>query len=357
MTRPARNGAAALLGLTCLSLWGCGAEPASVGPQPYGLEQLVYNTSCQIETVNDDGTVSIAPTLADTGCYADLAAKKPIDSLVPFDINVSLWSDGATKRRYFALPPGTRVGFTETGAWEFPKGTVLMKEFILAREAGNPDSRFVMETRFFVSRTGTWRGYSYEWNESGTDGALLANKKIGAYEVQGPEGPRTHRHLFPSRQQCLRCHPKDAGTVLGLHTPQMNRTHTYPNATDNQLRTLEHIDVFTAELSKMPEELGVLPNPEDPGLDLETRARSLLHADCAHCHQPQGSAVSSNLDLRFDSPLVDTAICAYVEPGNPAASSLWQEMESGDMPPIASELLDPRAEIVKDWIASMTSCP
>src|ERR1043165_6412078 len=56
-----------------------------------------------------------------------------------FSPQYPLWSDGAHKRRWIYLPPGTAIDASRLDAWEFPIGTRLWKEFSL----GGP-----IETRF-----------------------------------------------------------------------------------------------------------------------------------------------------------------------------------------------------------------
>ena len=44
------------------------------------------------------------PTLADTGAFADLQTLQPHEGIVPYEINVPFWSDGAIKKRWFSIP-------------------------------------------------------------------------------------------------------------------------------------------------------------------------------------------------------------------------------------------------------------
>ena len=56
--------------------------------------------------------------------------------------------------------------------------------------------------------------------------------------------------------ECMVCHSRAANYVLGLSTLQMNRDHDYGGRVDNQLRTLEHLELLKP--SKPPAELGHL---------------------------------------------------------------------------------------------------
>ena len=57
-------------------------------------------------------------------------------------------------------------------------------------------------------------------------------------------GVRKQSWHFPSRNECMFCHSRAAGFVLGLTTAQMNRPQRYGAVEDNQLRALEHIGLF-----------------------------------------------------------------------------------------------------------------
>ena len=76
--------------------------------------------------------------------------------------------------------------------------------------------------------------------------------------------------------------------VLGPSTRQMNKEHDYGGRSANQLRTLDHLGLFTKPLPKDPESLPRLADPRDPSADLDQRARAYLHANCVHCHRHKG---------------------------------------------------------------------
>ena len=87
---------------------------------------------------------------------------EPAEGLLAYIPAQQFWSDSAEKRRYLALPPGTKMTLLDSGELAMPVGTVTRKDFIL-------DGSLV-ETRFFVrSSDGRWRGYSYRWLDDGTD--------------------------------------------------------------------------------------------------------------------------------------------------------------------------------------------
>jgi len=96
--------------------------------------------------------------LSQTGCMAAGNPALPGPALIPYDVNSPLWSDGAAKERWFALPNGTTISRTLDGDFDLPVGSVTVKTFRI-------NGRLV-ETRLFMRHAdGEWAGYSYEWND------------------------------------------------------------------------------------------------------------------------------------------------------------------------------------------------
>jgi hypothetical protein len=69
-----------------------------------------------------------------------------------------LWSDGAEKRRWIALPGTETIGFRPTEAFDLPVGTALVKQFELP-VAPNVVRR--LETRVFLRQMDRWTGFTY----------------------------------------------------------------------------------------------------------------------------------------------------------------------------------------------------
>ena len=92
-------------------------------------------------------TGSLPALLSQTGAFKRVRTLDPSDGLVPYDLNVSFWSDGAVKRRWIALPQGGEaIRYSATGPWDFPAGTVFVKHFELPIDAAHPESRKRLET-------------------------------------------------------------------------------------------------------------------------------------------------------------------------------------------------------------------
>ena len=310
--------------------------------------------------------------LADAQVFSDLATQTPAAGVVPYQVNAPFWSDSATKTRFIRLPPGERIDFADRGPWGFPDQTLLIKNFYLDLVRGDPASRRIIETRFLLKREHGWDGYSYQWNEAGTDAFLLADSTTAVYVIDDPQDPvgfLLQEYYFPSRPDCTVCHTKGAGYVLGVQTPQFNT-----GAEQNQLHTLAQQGLFTAELPADLSSLPRLPNPFDPSVPLNLRARSYLHVNCAPCHRPE-SVGRTILDLRYDTPLAETnAVGAFptlgdlgepealiLTPGAPQLSTLYLRLltlGTFRMPPLASSVIDQQgADLIAAWIADLDAAP
>jgi uncharacterized repeat protein (TIGR03806 family) len=306
------------------------------------------------------GTDTVPDLLSATGCVDPGEATQVADGLVPYAINAPFWSDGAVKDRHIGLPDGTAIPIDADDDWEFPPGTVLVKNFRL-------NGRLI-ETRHLMRHPdGVWAGYTYEWNAGETEAVRVRNGKV--VNIDGQDW------VFPDEAECLRCHTGIAGVALGPETAQMNRDFTYPQTgrTHGQLETLDAIGMFASPLPGDPSMLPAMPNPADATADLGDRARAYLHTNCAQCHQP-GGPTPVNLDLRYTTALANTNTCdvvptagslglsmaRIVAPGDADRSVLLERMtrrdESG-MPPLGSTVVDSAGvAVVADWIDSLAAC-
>ena len=239
-------------------------------------------------------------TLSATGCFDKSDPRKPAPGLIPYDVNVPLWSDRATKERFMALPDGGKTHVNADGDWDFPDRTVRAKTFLLAGKR--------IETRLFMRHDdGAWAGYTYEWNDAETDAVLLPAGKSKAIGAQ--------TWYFPTRAECLACHTDAAGRTLGLETGQLNGEFTYPGGTWNQVATLAYIGLFDAP----PPQLLPHDPPAGSNASAESRARGYLHANCGNCHRPGGTG-QGPADFRFGIALANTGACGVAPTGAPSAS-------------------------------------
>jgi uncharacterized repeat protein (TIGR03806 family) len=351
------------------------------------ISQLVPNAA--------KATSDFPRTLSATGLFASVAEHVPAPGVIPYSVIAPQWCDGATKERYLAVPGESKIAFEAItypqpapGAppgWKFPDGTVLVETLSLEMETGNPSSSRRLETRILHHERLSggedvgdqyWQGYTYLWNNDETDAVLLEDPRgrDAAYTIRDPSAPAGKRRQtwhFPSRAECTVCHNMAAKYVLGAQTLQMNKDHDYGGTVANQLRTLEHLGIFTAPLPAAPEKLPRLADYRAESESLERRARSYLHANCAHCHRKWGGG-NAEFQLLATLPLNELGIvdvrpghgtfgiplARILPPGDPYRSVLFYRMAQvgpGRMPRIGSAIVDERAlALVGEWIAHLT---
>ena len=289
--------------------------------------------------------------LSASGLFRSVKGHQVQPALIPYDVNSPLWSDGAHKERFIALPPGNAsIEVTPTRGWNFPDDTVLVKSFALDGTTG----RRWIETRFLVKQEGEWVGYSYAWNDAQTEATLVepagADK---AFEIpvdrtpEHPDGFRKQVWRYPSRAECMTCHSRAQNFVLGLNTLQFNRDNSYHGKKVNQMALLEQLGVIKTSgweadavetirtagrarglsggdldryvsgqrrrdgqrtapasslLNKPPAELPRLFDPYGEAGTVADRARSYLHSNCSSCHIEAGGG-NSAIQLEYTTAL------------------------------------------------------
>lgn len=286
--------------------------------------------------------------LSETDCFTGTDPARPSPRLVPYDVNVELWSDGAAKTRFLALPPGATLEAMPDGRIALPPGGLTIKTFF---EDGRP-----IETRFLGRQgNGEWVAASYEWNAEGTDAFLLEEAK----ELTLPSG---HAWTVPAPAQCFFCHQDPDNLALSLDWRQLDDGTGYDVGSDNVVARLADLGI----LRGAPPNVTLLA-PSEGDAPLEARARSYLHANCSMCHRP-GNTFFSLLDLRIDTPFEETNLCNAIVPGAPEESRISRRMHTRgmypglslshtQMPPVATHRVDPiGTALIDDWIRETTRC-
>ena len=306
------------------------------------------------------------PHLSDTGLFAPGTTRVRGD-VVAYSPQYPLWSDGAAKRRWLRLPPGSSIDASNPRAWVFPAGTQLWKEFGHGR---------AVETRYIERLAdGSWRFATYVWNADGTD-ARLAHADGETLDVAAAPGGR---YAVPARFDCLACHEGAAVPVLGLGPLQLSPDRD-PLAAHAERAGAETVDlralVERGLLRNLPTELLETPPRIAASTPLERAALGYLHGNCGHCHNDAGPMASLDLVLAQDGtadaadnaalrttiartsgfvPPGAAADAARIVPGAPEHSVLALRMKSRDplvqMPPLGTSLADSEGlALVERWI-------
>ena len=273
--------------------------------------------------------------LSETGLFADVASEALAPGVRPFRPQFELWSDGATKRRWLALPPGGRIDTSDLDSWVFPEGTRLWKEF--SRDGVRVETRLLMKVG---PGERDWADAAYLWSADQSDAVLALN---------GEENGLGTPHDVPNAADCQACHGGRRSHVLGFSAIQL--------AYDAEPGLLD-LEGLVAEglLTAPPRDV-----PRVPGDDTERAALGYLHANCAHCHnqqrpEQQGARCFDpenevdfwlqvgRLDAPSDTPTYRTSFDRCVEPGDPDESRLLHLVSRREgglwMPPLATEEVD-----------------
>ena len=324
---------------------------------------LDYDYTGQIYEVVPSGLVDTSAEfprrLSETGLFASVEDLEPAAGVVPYDVRVNRWMDGAEAQRWVAIPGDGRVQLANgDDQAAYPEGTVLVKQLNLPQAVGAQPVR--LETQILHYENRTWQPYSYLWDEAGKEAYLVDS--IGAdrpLEVTDASGDKLERtwHVSASNE-CKLCHNAGSRFVLGF----------VPNQLDDQLPSLAAQKV----LASVPEVAAAsrLVNPHDDSLDLDDRARSYLHTNCSACHHPGGNAIVSfylKRDMPFDKLNTNkgTGIGTFgmhnaklIVPGDPHRSVVMYRMSKlgyARMPYIGSQVIDSKGvALVSEWIRSLS---
>lgn len=307
----------------------------------YGINKIVQ--------LKDEDVVhfNIPESLSETGCVDMNNPKAAGEGGLPYTVNSKLWSDRAVKYRSFKIDPSTEISINEDGKFVFPSGAILVKTF-------ERDSR-VIETRLLVKHLqGHWTGYSYEWNNEGTEAYLLSDKKT----VQLDSG----QWEFPSREQCFSCHTDTDVANLGIEVNQL-----LPDGLSGG-----HLNDL---VSYIPDGIPMATPMYsiDANVVDELKVRSYLHSNCSGCHNPN-TTTPSKIDFRYSTPFEDMNICNAIEehqlnesaelyivdPSNKNNSSLYKRVNTigdGRMPPLGRSETDiAAADLIGRWIDNLVNC-
>lgn len=303
-------------------------------------------------------TTGTPATLSEYGFFNG-APDRPSPLLIPYTLGTPLFSDHSDKRRFIYLPPGTRMTANGDGLVEFPVGAAIVKSFGYAQ----PDGSYrTIETRLLLKRAEGWVALPYIWRADGSDADLRIAGGRTPVTFATPSGEsRTISYAVPNRNQCKTCHElSGAVTPIGpkLRNLELSATH----------RPL----VNGADWSGPR-----LPRWDDSSAPIASRARAYLDVNCAHCHNPRGSASNSGLFLEYERPEGMTTgirkrpVAAgrgsggleyAIAPGHPERSILLYRLRSLDpgvaMPELGrASVHDEGVSLLEQWIGEMPEQP
>lgn len=305
--------------------------------------------------------------LSDYGFFkGKLSDLEPTEHVVHYDLNTPLFTDYAEKKRFIYLPEGEKIGYKEGEVLDFPIGTILIKNFYYSSTQLQDKPTKIIETRLLLHKQEGWIALPYIWNDTQTEAYL---------EILGGNLPIVHAtkgiidYVVPDMNQCKSCHDKGGNmTPIGPSVRQLNRMASSGDI--NQLElfvTKGWIELPDHDLPKT-----AIWDVDESGT-LEERARAYLDINCAHCHNEQGPAKNSGLNLSvFESDPYRLGVnkkpvaagrgsgnLKYgIVPGKPGESIIVHRMqttEPGTMMPELGRTIphDEGVALIEAWIKSL----
>jgi uncharacterized repeat protein (TIGR03806 family) len=307
------------------------------------------------------------------GKLSDLNPKKGV---IPYELRTPLFSDYAQKLRFVRLPEGAKATFNPKEVFDFPVGTVLIKNFYYANDLRKPEKgRKIIETRLLVHENDGWENLVYIWDDNQSEAVLDLAGDVKAISWKDEKGKNQKLdYIIPNKNQCKGCHSfNNKVKPIGPTARQLNGDLKYTSGSENQLLYWQKAGILEnlpADLSKV-DKIAIWDDAQSGSLD--QRARAWLDINCAHCHRPEGPGSTSGLYLSYYEEnktalgIFKTPVAAGrgsggftydIEPGVPEKSILLYRIHSSDpgimMPEIARRLVHKEGvELIRQWIKEM----
>jgi uncharacterized repeat protein (TIGR03806 family) len=314
------------------------------------------------------------PKLSDYGLFAgNIADLKPVDGVVPYNLNTSLYSNNAFKARFVKVPLGTAAVYNDSIAFDFPQGTYLIKNFFYYNDDRDTSKgRRIIETRLLVHTGDEWEGWPYIWNKEQTEAFYdVAGERFEIEHVNYRGRKEIIGYRTPNKNECKGCHSQ-AGKLVPLGPTARNLNGSAQNVTTTDRTYLQYwkrLGILTGDISNAPH----MVEDWDVKHTVEDRARAYLDVNCGNCHSRMGPASTSGLFLDWKetdpvhlglwkSPVAagrGSGDFSYdIEPGKPERSILLYRMKVLDpgiaMPEIGRERVDEAGvALIESWIKGM----
>lgn len=298
----------------------------------------------------------------------------PAPGVLAYDLNSPLFSDYTVKHRFIKLPPGKTMKHQgDDEPLDFPIDTIIAKTFAYPHDQRDPkQGETLLETRILRRGIAGWDGVSYIWNPEQTEATI---KLIGTVTpskwIHYDGAERMNAYIVPNANQCKSCHGL-SNQPIGPKPRNLQRDFAQSPGPANQLKRWLQMEVL--QLPDIQPVTRALPvwNDSQTG-SLDQRARAWLDINCAHCHNPNGGARQSGLDLRYTQ--IDSTALGIMKipvaagrgsggrsydivPGKPDDSILIYRLESTEpgimMPELPRRMVDVEGvQLIRQWIGEM----
>jgi len=341
------------------------------------------SNNCKTETVsvtiNSSSVVNFFSnntpfqTLSEYNFFAgELKDLNPTFGVVPYDIISPLFSDYAHKKRFVWMPNGVKATYIDDySPLDFPIGTVLIKNFFYNNVQPTNQTK-ILETRIMYRKANEWDFAKYVWNDEQTE-AYFNNDGSNvnlAWEENG--SIKNVNYRIPSRAECFTCHNKfDTPVPIGPKPQNLNKDYNYADGVNNQLTKLIEIGYLD---NNIPSNIDTTVRWDDDSKTLESRVRSYLDINCAHCHSEnsyceyrsmrfayQDSNTDENLGICVDPETQFIPNSNIIKPNDKDLSILYYRLntidESFRMPLFGRTLKhEEGVRLIEEWITSLNDC-
>jgi len=317
--------------------------------------------------------------ISETGLFSEHST--PATGVAAYKIAMQQYADGGWSEHVIALPDDEVVMLNKDGGMQYPEGTVLAKTIFINQ--WRTRQRRPVETQVMFMQDGQWQFYTYAWRDDQSDAELIpaegAYRTIETTDKYVPAGKRTLNWRLHSRTECVTCH-NGRSPVLAFRSDQL-----HANLTDNDaVRPTQLQTMVVAGFVRNANPTGGADNASTPAgipetikplvdwgnQDRASLARSYLHVNCAHCHQPEGGG-NATVDYRFSSSGEQRKLVNHrptrgsfgipdarlISAGDAAGSVILYRlsvMGLGHMPHLGSRIPDERGiRLLQEWIETL----
>jgi uncharacterized repeat protein (TIGR03806 family) len=301
----------------------------------------------------------------------DMKNLNPAYKVIPYDLNSSLFTDYALKKRFIWMPTGAKATYSADGkVLNFPSGTVLIKNFFYTTVQPDNTTK-IIETRLMIKKYDQWVFATYVWNDEQTEAVLNMDGSYKYITFKQNETVQNLNYRVPAAFECTHCHKLNAApTAIGVKPQNLNKIYNYPEGPKNQLEKL--VQEGYLDGSNLPSSIVSTVNWSDTSKPLELRVRSYLDINCAHCHSQGGVCDYTPMRLGFSESTTSASLGVCVVPvdfvsggqtyivakKNVAKSLMYFRMNttapSEMMPQLGRSMTHTEGvQLIADWINSM----
>jgi len=307
--------------------------------------------------------------ISEYGIFSTIKTKTPHKDLVKYDVINELFSDYALKERYVYLPEGSTATLKDDGFFDWPQGTLLVKNF--GYKASQIGQDQLIETRLLIKEEKDWKAISYVWNDTQSEATISKVGEVKPLSIKHKATEKDFDYVVPNKNQCKSCHNNnEVIDPIGFRIANLDKTVTREGQTINQIEYLQSKNLIAFDDQARPETMVAYNDASAP---IEDRALAYLDINCGHCHRPEGPGNTSGLFLQYNETRTNhLGYCkgpvaagkgsggrAYdITPGSADASILYYRMKSVNpgemMPEIGRSLAHAEGlDLIKEWIDSI----